>query len=96
MTERTVVVGPNHRDLEAAAFDRARALAEGGINRVLYVSDDSTRHDRVTDHWRETGDTLRLQTETLTGFVFDCYEEVAGPGVTTPRTGRSTGVGVHA
>ncbi len=79
MTERTVVTGPNHHSLEDAAFNRARTLAEDGINRVLYVSGESTRHERVESHWRDTGDPLQLRTTTLMRLVFDCYEQVEGP-----------------
>ncbi|MDL0130398.1 PD-(D/E)XK nuclease family protein [Halobacterium salinarum] len=85
MTERTVVTGPDHRELEAAAFDRARTLADEGIERILYISDGSARHDRVEDHWRETGDPLRLRTETLGSLVFECYEQLAGPSTLLPE-----------
>ncbi len=85
MTERTVVTGPNHHALEAAAFDRARTLAEEGINRILYVSGESARHDRVETHWRDTGDSLRLRTATLMGLVFDCYEQLEGPTTRLPE-----------
>ncbi|QKY21848.1 PD-(D/E)XK nuclease family protein (plasmid) [Halolamina sp. CBA1230] len=85
MTNRTVLVGPNHHALEAAAFDRGRSLANEGINRVLYVSEESTRHDRVETHWREAGDSLRLRTATLMGLVFDCYEQLEGPTTRLPE-----------
>ena len=79
MEQRTVFVGANHRTLETAAFRFARSKSDPGIGRVLYISNASQRHDRIQEHWRESGGHLTLRTETLTSLVYDCYEQVDGP-----------------
>ncbi len=84
MSERTVLTGPSHKSLEATAFERAQAVAEEGIGRVLYLSDGSTRHDRIKNHWQSERDQLQLRTETLPSFVSECYEQVAGPTTLLP------------
>lgn len=84
MPERTLFTGPNHRSLEEAASAHAEAHSRPGIGRVLYVSENRARHDRIADRWREHRDPLALRTETLSGFVFDCYESLTGPAAKLP------------
>ena len=84
MTERALFTGPNHRSLEETAFAHANEHAQPGINRVLYISESTTRHDRITDRWQEDYDPLALRTETLSSFVYDCYESLTGPSTKLP------------
>jgi len=96
MTERTLFTGPNHRSLEEAAFAHAETHSESGVNRVCYISERRSRHDRIADRWREDRDPLALRTETLSGFVYDCYESLAGPAANLPdeRTRRALEFGL--
>ena len=79
MTERTLFTGSNHQTLEKEAFAWATEHTQGGLARVLYLSESSNRHDRVEELWSQSYDTLTLRTETLVSFVFDCYETREGP-----------------
>lgn len=84
MPERTLFTGPNHRSLEEAAFEHAEDHSRSGIGRVLYLSENRTRHDRIADRWEADRDPLALRTETLSGFVSDCYESLVGPATKLP------------
>jgi ATP-dependent helicase/nuclease subunit B len=84
MTERTLFVGPTHSALEEAAFAWADSRTGDGVGRVLYVSDGGDRHDRVAERWRGAYDALALRTVTLTGLVYESYEQVAGPAAMLP------------
>ena len=84
MPERTLFTGPNHRSLEESAFAHADAHADAGINRVLYLSDGRTGHDRVEDRWAAEYDRLSLRTESLSSFVYGCDESLEGPTAKLP------------
>jgi len=79
MTERTLFVGANHQTLEQEAFAWANGRDGDDIGRVLYISDSNSRHDRIKDRWSQSYRQLTLRTETLTSFVFSCYETLEGP-----------------
>lgn len=79
MTERMLLTGTNHQTLEQEAFAWATDRAKDDIGRVLYISETGSRHDRIKEQWRESYGQLTLRTETLTSFVFSCYETLEGP-----------------
>lgn len=85
MTERTLFTGPNHQTLEDKAFARAHSNAREGLGRVLYISETHNRHDRVQDRWRDSYEQLTIRTETLTNFVYECYERIEGPSTQLPE-----------
>lgn len=79
MAERKLFTGPNHQSLENEAFAWAHSNARDGIDRILYISETQNRHDRIQERWRDSFNHLTLRTETLTNFVYNCYEQIAGP-----------------
>ncbi|WP_136591486.1 PD-(D/E)XK nuclease family protein [Salinigranum halophilum] len=79
MTDRTVLTGPTHSQLEATAFERADTTTDGGIGRVLYIPSNGDRRDAAHDHWRSVYPRLSFRPETLTGLVYHCYERLNGP-----------------
>ncbi|MFC7074253.1 PD-(D/E)XK nuclease family protein [Halovenus rubra] len=85
MTERKLFIGSNQLSLEDEAFEWVQSTSEDGIGRILYLSETANRHDRVQKKWRDSYGHLTLRTETLTSFVYDCYEQIAGPSTQIPE-----------
>lgn len=79
MASNTVHTGSSFATLRETVFERADALAEPGLQRILIIENNGYQREATTEAWQEAYSPLRARTTDLSSFVMHVHERLYGP-----------------